>query len=89
MASPFVDWGMYTNFILHNAKIGVVPEPMYYYNMESTGSIFYESNDLTEFLGAKEIVNEYCRYYKLDTMGCEVLWMTKQIAMKAVRIDNK
>ena len=80
--SPFVDWGMYTNYILNKAKIGVVPESMYYYKMHSTGSIFYESTDFTKYLGAKKIVNEYCRFYKLDTMGCEVLWMAKQIALK-------
>jgi len=80
--SPFVDWGMYTNFILHKAVIAVVPESMYYYKMHSTGSIFYGSTDFTKYLGAKKIVNEYCRYYNLDTMGCEVLWMAKQLSLK-------
>ena len=78
MTSPFVDWGMYTNFILNKARIVVVPESMYFYQMFSTGSIFYEADDFERYLGAKKIVNKYCEFYGMDVMGCELLWMAKQ-----------
>jgi glycosyltransferase involved in cell wall biosynthesis len=78
--SPFVDWGMYTNFILNKTTIGVVPESMYYYKMHSKGSIFYGASEFNKYLGAKKIVNKYCEYYNLDIMGCDILWMSKQMA---------
>jgi len=79
--SPFVDWGMYTNFILNKATISVVPESMYYYKINSKNSIFYGASDFMKFVGAKKIVNRYCEFYKLDVMGCELLWVSRQQTM--------
>jgi len=79
--TPFVDWGMYTNFILNNKIIAVVPEPLYYYVMHSSSSIYYSSSNEDRIFAARKIVNEYCRHYKLDYMGCELLWLSKQISL--------
>jgi len=79
--SPFVDWGMYTNYILNKATISVVPESMYYYKMNSENSIFYGASNFMKYLGAKKIVNKYCEFYKLDVMGCELLWVSRQQTM--------
>jgi len=80
-ASPFVDWGMYTNYILNRATISVVPESMYYYKMNSENSIFYGASNFLKFLGARKIVNKYCEFYKLNVMGCELLWISRQQTM--------
>ena len=47
---------------------------MYYSKIDKIDGL----SNFQRYLRAKKVVNKYCEFYKLDLMGCEVLWMAKQ-----------
>lgn len=52
--SPYVDWDFFTKCSAQGYQIETIPEPLYYYRMHSSGSIYYNSHGNNEFEGVSK-----------------------------------
>jgi glycosyltransferase involved in cell wall biosynthesis len=78
--SPYVDYGLYVNAILHGGKIHVVPEPLYNYTEHSANSVFYSSTNFERNMAMRKIVQHICRVRNIDIKLCKALHLTAGIA---------
>ena len=77
--SPYVDWDLYMKLMLHGYSIEIVPEVTFQYRLNSKDSIYYKSEGKGRkiFNGHLKIINNFCKFYKLDNSDCDMLKYAK------------